>query len=272
MSGTRILGVHGVGNFQPGLDPVAASGRLSDWWRSALKTLPSREPQLEVFYYAHLVSAPVAQGGGDVSYLDDEASAAVIAWAAQLGAYDEIPQGRLTQPARIGVEWVARRYGLDHDLVTRFVTKFFPEITRYFADIQARGAAVQGLADAIARVEPQVLIAHSLGSVVAYETLRAHPDCPVDMFLTLGSPLAMPDVVYDRLAEHAGPHGRPPGVRQWINIADYGDIIAIPKARVPQAFPGLTGDISDSIHAFDFHRVTNYLACPATTDVLAALT
>jgi hypothetical protein len=271
MSGTRILGVHGVGNFQPGLDPVAASGRLSDWWRSALKTLPSPELQLDVFYYAHLVAKPVAQGGESLSNLDDQASAAAIAWASRLGAYDEIPQGRLTQPVRMGVEWVARRFGLDHDLVASFVAKFFPEVSRYFADSQARTAAIEGLAGAITRMKPHILLAHSLGSIVAYDTLWAHPDCLVDVFLTLGSPLAMPDVVYDRLAEHAGSRGRPPGVRRWINIADYGDIIAVPTGGVSQAFLGLTGDISDNIHAFDFHRVTHYLACPATTGVLAAV-
>ena len=241
-------------------------------WCSALKTLPSPELRLEVFYYAHLVSPPVAQGGGGTGYLDDEANAAAIAWASQLGAYDEIPQGRLTQPVRIGVEWVARRFGLDHDLVTRFVTAFFPEVSQYFSDSEARSAVIESLADAITRVRPQILIAHSLGSVVAYEALWAHPDCQVDVFLTLGSPLAMPDVVYDRLAEHAGPRRRPPGVRRWINIADHGDIIAIPKGGVSQAFFGLTGDISDNIHAFDFHRVTGYLSCPATTGVLAAMT
>ncbi len=272
MSGTRILGVHGVGNFQPGMDPVAASDRLSAWWCSALKTLPSSELQLKVFYYAHLVSPPVAQGGGVGSYLDDEASAAAIAWASQLGAYEEIPQGRLTQPMRIGVLWVARHFGLDHDLVARFVATFFPEVTRYFADIQARSAAIEGLAGEIVRAKPQILIAHSLGSVIAYDALWTYPDCPVDVFLTLGSPLAMPDVVYDRLAEHTGPRACPPGVRRWINIADYGDIIAIPKGGVSQAFLGLTGDVSDNIHAFDFHRVTNYLSCPATTGVLAAMT
>jgi hypothetical protein len=272
MAGTRILGVHGVGNFQPGMDPVAASGRLSDWWRSALKTLPPSELELEVFYYADLIAPPVAQDRGSLSYMNDEASAAAIAWASQLGAYDEIPQGRLTQPLRVGVEWVARRFGLDHSLVARFVTTFFPEVSRYFADGRARSAATEGLADAIAKVKPQIVIAHSLGSVVAYEALWAHPGRGVNVFLTLGSPLAMPDVVYDRLEEHAGPRGRPPGVRRWINIADNGDIIAIPKGGVSRAFLKVTGDISDNIHAYDFHRVTNYLACPATTGVLTAMT
>ena len=171
MLGNRILGIHGVGNFQPGLDTAAASERLSDWWRSALGKLPSAELQLEVYYYAHLVTALIGQGGEGLSYLDDVATAAAISWASQLGAYDEIPQGRLTQPARIGVEWVARRYGLDYGLVARFAATFFPEILRYFADVQVRSAAIEGFADAIARVKPQIVIAHSLGSVVAYDAL-----------------------------------------------------------------------------------------------------
>lgn len=271
MSGTKILGVHGVGNLQPGLEPVAASTRLSGWWRSALKTLPSADLEIEVYYYAHLVSPQVAQGSGALSMLDDEAGATVIAWAAQLGAFTEAPHGRFTQPARSGADWVARRFGLDNALVNRFIMAFFPELSGYFSNSQVRETVTKGLSEAIARLDPQILIAHSLGSVVAYETLWAHPDCRVDMFLTLGSPLAMPDLVYDRLAEHPGPRGRPPGVRRWINVADYGDITAIPRGGISQAFRGLTGDISDSVHAFDFHRVSRYLACPATTSVLSAL-
>jgi hypothetical protein len=271
MSRTQILGVHGVGNLQPGLDSVAASVRLSGWWQSALRILPSAELEFEVYYYAHLVAPPVAQGSGALSLLDDEAGAAVVAWAAQLGAFSETPHGRFTQPARIGADWVAKRFGLDNALVNRFAMAFFSELSNYFSDSQVREMVTSGLAETISRLSPQILIAHSLGSVVAYEALWAHPDCRLDMFLTLGSPLAMPDVVYDRLAEHPGPRGCPPGVRRWINVADYGDIVAIPRGGISRAFRGLAGDVSDSIHAFDFHRVSRYLACPATTGILGAL-
>ena len=76
-----------------------------------------------------------------------------------------------------------------------------------------------------------VVIAHSLGSVVTYETLWAHPQQRVDLLITLGSPLAMPDVIFDKL--HPVPEHRkgqrPPGVRRWINIAEPGDVIAIPR-------------------------------------------
>lgn len=267
---TRILGVHGVGNLQAELDCSAAGDRITGWWRGALRTISSEVIDIRVYYYAHLLAAPIAQGDG-LDYLDDVTAADVIAWASHLGAYQEVAQGRLTQPVREGVAWVARHFGLDHDLATRFVATFFPEVSRYFTDQDARIRAVSGLAAQIREWRPRVLIAHSLGSVVAYESLWADASLEVETLLTLGSPLAMPDIVYQRLAHHAGTRRRPPGVRRWINIADRGDVIAIPPGGISQRFEQLAADLSDSIHAFDFHRATNYLACSTTTAALASV-
>jgi hypothetical protein len=269
MAETRILGVHGVGNYQAGLDAAAAAERLGGWWRSALTGFPLDGVDLEVFYYAHRIAPPTRQGGDGLDHLDDDAMAAIVEWATQFGAYQETPQGRLTQPARWGVQWVAEHFGLDHRLATGFVGAFFPELLRYFTDTRARSEIVADLADTLHRVRPRILIAHSLGSVVAYETLWEHAGIEVDLLVTLGSPLAMPDLVYDRLAAHPGPRARPPGVRRWINIADRGDIIAIPSGGIPRRFSGVAADIPDTIHTFDFHLVTHYLGCPATTAALA---
>ncbi|MFD8967973.1 hypothetical protein ACFV0C_23770 [Streptomyces sp. NPDC059568] len=57
---------------------------------------------------------------------------------------------------------------------------------------------------------PLVIVAHSLGSVIAYEALCAHPDWPDLTLVTLGSPLAVRGVVFDRLAPPP-PAGRPAG-------------------------------------------------------------
>jgi pimeloyl-ACP methyl ester carboxylesterase len=137
-------------------------------------------------------------------------------------------------------------------------------------DTSARDGARAAVADAIAAHCPDVLLAHSLGSVVAYETLWAYPDLEVELLVTLGSPLGMPDVIFDRL--HPAPSGgygsRPPGVHKWVNIADRGDLVAIPR-HLGRWFTGLR-DREASIHWFDFHRVANYLACAATRDELAS--
>ena len=74
--------------------------------------------------------------------------------------------------------------------------------------------------------------AHSLGSVVAYEVLCASPESPGQSLVTLGSPLGLPNLVFDRLEPEPRPRGDgvrgrwPEPVRTWTNIADRGDVVA----------------------------------------------
>jgi hypothetical protein len=55
------------------------------------------------------------------------------------------------------------------------------------------------VAEVVRTHRPRVLLARSLGSVVAYEALRGDPGLRVEPFVTLGSPLAMHAVVFERL-------------------------------------------------------------------------
>jgi hypothetical protein len=266
----RVLGVHGVGNLQPGLEPPAAAERLAGWWSRALLKPGSFEPDrldLTVAYYAHHLTKTVPQGQDDLDAADQDE---VLTWATLLGLPGETAQGQLARPARAAVDWVARRFGLDTRLARAFAGLFFKEVGAYFTRPESRTSALADVAGAIARTEPQVIIAHSLGSVVGYETLWAHPHPPVDLLLTVGSPLAMPDVVYDRLQVRPADRSRPPGVRRWINVSDPGDIVAVPRGGVARGFTGLDADLTDAIHAFDFHRVAHYLSCGATQGILAA--
>jgi len=57
-----------------------------------------------------------------------------------------------------------------------------------------------------------------------------------------------------------GTANRPPGVRRWINIADPGDFIAIPRGLATY-FNGVSADLTTPIATFDMHQVKNYLAC-----------
>jgi hypothetical protein len=267
MTPLRVLGVHGVGNLQPGLEPPAAAARLATWWTRALLKTRAFEPDrldVTVAYYAHRLAKTVPQGQDDI---DPSAEPEVLSWARLLGLPDEVPQGQLTHPARAAVDWVARRFGLDTRIARTFVAVFFREVGAYFTAPQARSAAQADVADAIARTHPQVIMAHSLGSVVAYETLWTNEHPPVDLLLTLGSPLAMPDLVYDRLQVQ---RARPPGVRRWVNVSDPGDVVAVPRGGIARGFTAVDADLTDAIHAFDFHRVAHYLSCGATQGALAA--
>jgi pimeloyl-ACP methyl ester carboxylesterase len=76
--------------------------------------------------------------------------------------------------------------------------------------------------------ETRVIVAHSLGSVVAYEALRRHPEWAVETLVTLGSPLWHPGLL-ERLDPPVakGTTGPWPGsVRRWVNVAAVGDRVA----------------------------------------------
>lgn len=97
----------------------------------------------------------------------------------------------------------------------------------YLSDPARRDAVRGTVADTIAEHQPAAVIAHSLGSVVTYETLWAHHEFQVDLLIN------------PRLAPRAARHRVPPtppgsraregtpttGGRRWINIADPGDFI-----------------------------------------------
>lgn len=105
--------------------------------------------------------------------------------------------------------------------------------------------------------ETKVIIGHSLGSVIAYECLCAHPEWNVETFVTLGSPLGMSPIVFDALtpAPQSG-KGTYPNVKRWFNVADQGDIVALEKALAPRF-----GAVEDRLvhNGWESHSATRYL-------------
>jgi pimeloyl-ACP methyl ester carboxylesterase len=248
--------------------PEIAGPELAGAWAAVL----GPDISVDIAYYAHRLHLGTAQGDDSPEHLPLDAQELIAVWAGLLGAPTATAQGYPTIPVRDLVSWVARKFGLDHDLALWFITTFFREVHTYFTEPERHAGAIEDVAAAIRRVEPSVLIAHSLGSVVAYETLWTAPNLPpIDRFLTIGSPLAMPDIVYDRLHTRDGPHARPPGIQEWINLADRGDFIAIPPGGISEKFDGVSADLTDMIGCFAFHRVTRYLASPPVTQIIKSL-
>jgi hypothetical protein len=279
----RIVGIHGVANDRPGESVEQAAANLAQAWRNALNRGPYAgglsDLEIDVTYYADLLRRPGRQG--DEANLDDlppDAEEMIRAWLGQLDLPAGVPQGPGTYPIRQALAWVAARRHVSPKIVEWFIGTFFAEVTRYLRDdqrdgsAQARRAARERVAERIAARRPQVVIAHSLGSVVTYEALWARPSLEVDLLITVGSPLALPHVVFPRLSPAAtgGLGHRPPGVRRWVNLADPGDLIAIPVRGVSRYFSGVAVDRHDVIGAFDFHRAANYLASDGLAEVLAA--
>ncbi|WP_372383295.1 S8 family peptidase [Xanthomonas sp. NCPPB 1068] len=93
---------------------------------------------------------------------------------------------------------------------------------------------------------PFVVVAHSQGSMIAYDVLRQlrAADCEVTLFLTLGSPLGLPQV-RSMFKRWTGTRKLPfpDCVQQWINVAETRDPIALD--------PDLTDDIANAKGRFD---------------------
>jgi pimeloyl-ACP methyl ester carboxylesterase len=111
------------------------------------------------------------------------------------------------------------------------------QVRDYFHRPEVRQEARLRVAGAVDK-DTRVLVGHSLGSVVAYEALCANPDWSVRMLVTLGSPLGITNLIFDRLQPTprspsvAGPdpRGHWPGKgRTWNNIADEADVVAMVK-------------------------------------------
>lgn len=268
----KIAVVHGIRQYRG--EPADAVPFYTDQWSKALTacpTLPAAAASfdLRAAYYSHLLIEPGAQGGR----LDPDAQSMLDAFLADVGGPvdDEGAQGPLTLGARAASAGLAEawnRSGLD---LPRFLTRFFAEVAAFLRT----GAGFTPKADIIASVAADiegadVVIAHSLGSVVAYETLWA-TGIAVPTLVTVGSPLAVPQI-FPRLtpAPVEGRGARPSGVGRWCNLADVGDVVAIPIGGIARNFDGLDADLHDTIAPINPHKLTSYLQCQAIGEALEA--
>ncbi|MFD8595014.1 alpha/beta hydrolase [Kitasatospora sp. NPDC059646] len=107
---------------------------------------------------------------------------------------------------------------------------------------------------------PAIVVAHSLGTVVALEALAEHPG-PVPLFVTLGSPITTRGLVWPLLRPH--PPATPATVDAWADFRD-GDDLVVPKRRLAKAVaPNARGvqPISDRMDSATLwpHDATTYL-------------
>lgn len=111
---------------------------------------------------------------------------------------------------------------------------------------------------------PVVVVAHSLGSIVAFEALHDF-DGEVSLLITLGSPIAMRTVVWPRLRPR--PPTTPEVVRSWLNFWDRDDIIAAPPRRGTEIVANSRAVIPSSQRVDSdgmwVHTATKYLVQPA---------
>ncbi|AUG75604.1 hypothetical protein CFP65_0649 [Kitasatospora sp. MMS16-BH015] len=144
-------------------------------------------------------------------------------------------------------------------LATRALIADLKQVRAYLCDPQVRPLVQHRVAEAVTP-DTRVVIGHSLGSVVAYEALCSHPEWPVRSLLTLGSPLGIRHLVFERLRATGEfkPGDWPGGISRWTNLADEGDVVALVKDLRPLFGPRVEGHlVHNGARAHDATRYLN---------------
>lgn len=157
------------------------------------------------------------------------------------------------------------------------------DLKRYLEDANGIAAHIRRLLKAplLAAAEgrcPVLLIAHSMGSVIAYDSLWElsrgnYADMRLDMLLTMGSPLGQ-HYMQQRLkgATGSGAERYPRNIRRWLNLSAVGDLTALDR-RLADDFAemidlGLIESIDDGL-VLNYFRLQGKLNVHAEYGYLA---
>ncbi|WP_020124921.1 hypothetical protein [Streptomyces canus] len=279
MTQHAVVMVHGVQNWRPGVPAPEATAELAAEWSPCLAEgyraaglghIPA--PHVQPAYYAHLLNDDEIQSvPTGIEELSAPEAALLISWLQAAGLPAEPPEGQAwgTMPVRQALDWFARRQGISADLLARIAIALMPEVYVYLTSPARRAAARKAVAETVRASGATVVVAHSLGSVVAYEALHAFALPQVELLVTLGSPLGLPGGVFDALdpAPSGGRGMRPPSLDRWVNIADPGDLVAVPR-RLGDRFD-VDSHHEYHIGALDFHTMSSYLRCGLVAGAVA---
>lgn len=148
-----------------------------------------------------------------------------------------------------------------------------PALKRTIIDI-ALSAICKGAEIAEANNEPLIVVAHSLGTVIAVEALADFSDRRVNLLMTIGSPLSA-ETVASRMIQKA--RRWPQVVKNWVNIADPDDLVALHHSIDRRNFlknctdkdPAAVWNIIDiKNHMENHHGIVGYLDDPVVAQLL----
>lgn len=244
-----IIGIHGLGNKPP-------QKILRAWWKASMhegfKKIRRPKPffNFELVYWAHyLHPVPLKRGIKDKKdplYLEDPY------FPAPPNAEEKKP-GELRQKI---LDYVSEQlqniflnedFSINYESIADFIIhNFFRELDIYYQDYcleqaqkdcRAKEVICADLANILKlhRGEKIMLIAHSMGSIIAYDVLTQYvPDVSIDTFVTIGSPLGMPITKSKIAADHKNDPSRGKDLRTpenvfsyWYNLSDLRDKIAV---------------------------------------------
>ncbi len=241
-----ILGIHGLGNKPP-------KRLLGRWWRAAMEEglraigHPRRLFQFRLVYWADFLHPKP---------LDSEVR------DTKNPLYNDnpyIPAGKVTEKKpsirEKVLDYVERQLykvmlkedmSLDYGSVTDIIIRrYFKDLDIYYSKqcrdkknklCQARDVIREDLSRVLKKYKRHeiLLIAHSMGSIIAYDVLtQSVPDIRIHTLVTMGSPLGLPVVLKKILAEQRKKTQKnlivqtPENIEEtWYNFADSQDKVA----------------------------------------------
>jgi len=271
----KIVGIHGIAQQYSG------SYQLADVWLSALRdgliaadfdeaARALSAADLKVAFFGDLFRPPGTMAATDPPYTAADISPGPerdLLTALYDAAVDQDPalrapegaMGRGTATVQFMLSQLARSKTFAKVAQRAFIGDL-KQVIAFLTDAAVKDRVLARVREQVSS-DTQVVIGHSLGSVVAYEYLcRERPE-QVKLLVTVGSPLGIRNVVFDKLTPTpASGRGAWPGaVVTWVNVADPDDIVALRKDLAP-LFPSSTPamkvtdrlvDNGDASHAID---------------------
>jgi superfamily II DNA or RNA helicase len=209
-------------------------------------------------YYADIISAKkppeAAYPHPMVEERDGAWHAAGVRYAERLGELTEL-RGWRPKPGIQG------RFldGLPADTGARlYVRRRMPDVHRYATSDATRRAVIERVHAALPTSGRAVLVAHSLGTVVALDLLHYLPDgLTIELLVTLGSPLALKPLRDELMG--AGYTWPCQHLRGWVNAYDPADFVTAGEALEP-IFDDEVLDVQVDNGRKEVHRGYRYLS------------
>ena len=273
----RIVGVHGINQEFDGSHTIHARWlpALKDGLERANAALVS-DDDFKCAFYGDLFRGPGQSKGAIPNYrvkdidLEWESEFLQQLWGELLKAegVESNPQKAPVTKARAprilqqALNALSRSRFLG-GAAEKVIIYFLKQVRSYLYEPELRQQIRARVADCITE-DTRVLVGHSLGSIACYESLCLHPEWPVKVLVTLGSPLGIQRLIFDRLEPPpSNSQGSWPGsVDTWINIADVGDIVALEKKLDPY----FQGNVIDQLvnNGADAHNANRYFTAKET--------
>jgi Lecithin:cholesterol acyltransferase len=277
MSDSIVIGIHGLKN-------KPAHILLQRWWATSVQEGLQRNRgatvpfDFELVYWANVqYPDPIQESDIDNPYLKAHGDG-------PLPRYDA---GLFSKARAFAENWGGRSIDKGKDLlgldknIDELIGMDFDDLRDYYRERDKRTRIRGLLADALQRHRNKrvCLLAHSMGSIIAYDVLRTLETSPptIEQFVTIGSPLGLP-IVAQHVREEFGQTTIPQEVRHWSNLADPGDRVAL-DCTLADEYRAASGapDIHDTLvlngyadrsGKTDPHNGYGYLRAPELADIV----